>query len=62
VTIDGLRVRWEAVSLGARLPREEVAQAQADKETELRERYGLAPHGLPELTAPAEQRELKGTD
>jgi hypothetical protein len=39
-----------------------VAQAQADKETELRERYGLAPHGLPELTAPAEQRELKGTD
>ncbi len=29
--------------------RDDVAQAQAEKETELRERYGLAPHGLPEL-------------
>ena len=49
-TIDGLRDRWEAVGLGARMLREEVAQGQAEKETELRERYGLPPHGLPELT------------
>jgi hypothetical protein len=52
-TADGLRDRWEAVTLGARMLRDDVAQAQADKETELRERFGLAPHGLPELTAPA---------
>ncbi len=52
-TGDGLRDRWEAVALGARLLREDVAQAQAEKETELRERFGLPPHGLPQLTAPA---------
>jgi hypothetical protein len=50
-TIDGLRDRWEAVGLGARMLREEVVQGQAEKETELRERYGLPPHGTPELTA-----------
>ena len=48
-TAEGLRDRWEAVTLGARMLRDDVAQAQAEKETELRERYGLAPHGLPEL-------------
>jgi hypothetical protein len=51
-TVAGLRDRWEAVGLGARMLREEVAQAQAERETELRERFGLPPHGLPELTAP----------
>ena len=51
-TVDGLRDRWEAVGLGARMLRDDVAQAQAEKETELRERFGLAPHGLPELQAP----------
>ena len=65
-TADGLRDRWEAVTLGARMLRDDVAQAQADKETELRERFGLTPHGLPELTAPADQRDRnidgKGTD
>jgi hypothetical protein len=50
-TVEGLRDRWEAVGLGARLLREDIARAQADKETELRERYGLTPHGLPELAA-----------
>ena len=50
-TVDGLRDRWEAVGLGARMLRDEVVQGQAEKETELRERYGLAPHGTPELTA-----------
>lgn len=66
-TVEGLRDRWEAVTLGARLLRDDVAQAQADKETELRERFGLAPHGLPELAVPAAQRpdkrpEREGTD
>ena len=61
-TVDGLRDRWEALTLGARLLRDDVAQAQADKETELRERMGLAPHGLPELAAPAAQRPDKQLD
>jgi hypothetical protein len=62
-TVDGLRDRWEAVNLGARMLRDDIAHGQAEKETELRERYGLAPHGLPELTAPADRhRELEGTD
>ena len=39
------------LALGARLFRDEVAQGQAEKETELRERYGLVPHGTPELEA-----------
>jgi hypothetical protein len=52
-TADGLRDRWEAVGLGARMLRDDIAQAQSDKETELRERYGLPPHGgPPQLTAP----------
>ena len=52
-TVDGLRDRWEAVGLGVRMLRDDVAQAQAEKETELRERLGLPPHGPPELAAPA---------
>ena len=44
-TVEGCATGWEAVGLGARMLREEVAQGQAEKETELRERYGLAPHG-----------------
>jgi hypothetical protein len=50
-TRDGLSDRWHAVALGARLMREEVAQGQAEAETELRQRFGLVPHGMPELVA-----------
>ena len=56
-TVDGLRDRWEAVGLGARMLREDVAQGQAEKETELRERYGLPPHGVPQLPARARCRD-----
>lgn len=49
LTVDGLRDRWSGLAHGARLLREEVAQGQAEKETELRERFGLVPHGRPEL-------------
>ena len=31
--------------------RDEVAQGHAEKETELRERYGLVPDGTPQLAA-----------
>lgn len=50
-TVDGMRDRVEALLLGARLFRDEVAQGAAEREPELRERYGLHPHGRPELTA-----------
>lgn len=49
-TADGLSDRWHALSLGARMLRDEVAQGQAEAERELRERFGLVPHGVPELT------------
>ena len=50
-TADGLSDRWHALTLGARMFRDEVAQGQAEAETEWRERCGLVPHGLPELSA-----------
>lgn len=66
-TVDGLKDRLGAVRVGARMLREEVAQGQAEKETELRERFGLPPHGLPQLAASADrqgerQPDREGTD
>jgi hypothetical protein len=55
-TADGLRDRANGLALGARLFREEVEQGRIEKETELRERFGLVPHGIPELEAPAPTR------
>lgn len=50
LTVDGLKDRLGALELGARMVRDEVAQGRADKESELRERLGLVPHGTPELS------------
>jgi hypothetical protein len=50
-TRDGLSDRWHALTLGARMWRDEVAQGRAEAETELRQRFGLVPHGVPELVA-----------
>ena len=50
LTVEGLKDRLGAVELGARMFRDEVAQGRADKESELREKLGLVPHGAPELT------------
>lgn len=50
-TADGLRDRVQGLALGARLAREEFEQGRVEKETELRERMGLLPHGRPELEA-----------
>ncbi|GCD88820.1 DUF6167 family protein [Nocardioides sp. LS1] len=50
LTVDGLKDRLAGLEVGARLLRDEVAQGRVEKETELRERYGLVPHGTPELT------------
>ncbi len=49
LTVDGLKDRVGALEVGARMFRDEVAQGQADKESELREKLGLVPHGRPEL-------------
>jgi hypothetical protein len=54
-TADGLSDRWHALSLGARMLRDEVAQGQAEAETELRERFGLVPHGMRELNVAADR-------
>ena len=67
-TVDGLKDRVGALELGARMFRDEVAQGRADKESELRERLGLVPHGTPELTGgrhkavPATNQEQEGSN
>ena len=53
VTVDGVKDRLGAAAVGARMFRDEVAQGKAEAETQLRERLGLVPHGLPELAASA---------
>jgi hypothetical protein len=50
-TVDGLSDRMHALAHGARLFRDEVAQGQAEAEMDLRERFGLVPHGMPELVS-----------
>jgi Family of unknown function (DUF6167) len=49
LTVDGLTDRLKAAAVGARMFREEVAAGKAERETELREQFALAPHGRPEL-------------
>ena len=51
-TAEGLHDRVSALFLGVRMFRDEVAQGAADRETELRERFAVVPHGTPELTTP----------
>lgn len=48
-TVDGLKDRLGALEVGVRMVRDEVAQGSAEKESELREKLGLVPHGTPEL-------------
>ena len=52
LTADGLRERGRSWRLGARLFAEEVHQGRVERETELRERLGLVPHGTTELAGP----------
>ena len=61
LTVDGLRDRLRGLEVGARLFRDEVAQGRVDKETELRERYGLVPHGRPELEGGRHRAAAPGT-
>jgi Family of unknown function (DUF6167) len=57
LTADGLRDRMNGLVVGAQMFRDEVAAGRAEKETELRERLGLVPHGTPELVAGKHRRE-----
>ena len=57
LTADGLRDRMNGLAVGARMFRDEVAAGRTEKETELRERLGLVPHGTPELVAGKHRRE-----
>ncbi len=50
-TPDGLADRLAGLSVGAHLFGQEVRAGMAEKETDLRERLGLVPHGTPELSA-----------
>jgi hypothetical protein len=56
LTVDGLRDRWHGLALGARMVRDEIAQGQAEKQAELRERYGLTVPTTPELAAASSAR------
>ena len=51
LTVDGLQDRFNGLAVGVRMFRDEVAQGAADRETELRERFAVVPHGRPELPA-----------
>lgn len=51
LTADGVRDRMRGVAVGAKMFREEVRAGQHERETELRERFGLVPSGTPELAA-----------
>ncbi|MFN8194249.1 MAG: DUF6167 family protein [Nocardioidaceae bacterium] len=56
LTFDGLRDRVNGAAAAARIFRDEVATGAAEKESELRERLGLVPHGIPELGAAPRHR------
>ena len=63
LTVDGLQDRLNGLAVGVRLFGAEVAAGRAEKETELRERFALAPHGTPELnpgSAPTPEEEGRG--
>lgn len=57
-TMEGLRARWQGAQHAARLFSEDVRQAQADREHELRDNLGLPalprPDGPPQLRSGGE--------
>jgi Family of unknown function (DUF6167) len=59
-TADGMRDRLGAAAVGLRMFRDEVAQGKAEAETDLRERLGLVPHGIPELGSGADNDGREG--
>lgn len=62
LTPDGLRDRAQALGLGMRMLRDEVAQGKVEKEAELRERLAsLAPRASDELAATTYKQIEEGT-
>ncbi len=58
LTADGLRDRLGGLAVGMRMFRDEVGAGRAERETELRQELGLAPHGTtPELGSGRHRRE-----
>jgi hypothetical protein len=57
LTVDGLTDRLKGAQVGLQMFRDEVAQGAAEKETELREKFALLPHG-----GPKELHGKEGTD
>ena len=49
LTAEGLRDRVQALAVGARMFRDEVAQGKAEKESQLRERFGPTYDSTPQL-------------
>jgi hypothetical protein len=58
LTVDGIQDRLNGLAVGARMFRDEVATGRAEKETALRERFSIAPHGRPELASGAQAAEV----
>lgn len=61
LTVDGMTDRLKGAQVGWQLFREEVATGKVEKETELRERFALAPHGRRELPSGAPAAEVIST-
>ncbi len=60
-TPDGMRDRLAGLTVGAQLFADEVRAGMTERETELRERLGLALDGLPELELAAHEGTHEGT-
>ena len=58
-TPDGLRDRWQAIGLGARMLRDEVAQGKAEAEPRLRERFMPPYDPTPQLTSGRDENALE---
>ncbi len=61
-TADGLKDRWNGLNVGVRLFADEVVSESRAREIDLRERYGLVSHPMPELTSGSQQIRKRETD
>ena len=62
LTVEGLHDRWQALGVGARLFRDEVATGKAEAEARLRERFGPAYEQTPQLAAPTSENSIDPPD
>jgi len=62
LSADAVRDRVRGWQVGARMFADEVQQGRAEAETDLRDRLGLVPHGIPELTSAPTSAPTGSTD